>query len=176
MVSGMLIEGQNHIASGLYGKKKDGGKMKKGLIQYFKYSVVGLSCGAIDLGVLNGLLYFFPTRNGVMLAVFNTIAYSLAVLNSYIWNSRFTFQESSNHSYKQFFAFIAQAIISLVISNLVFVGGVALLSMFAFVPRWLINNIAKLTSMFCSSTSSFFFNKFFVFRSKSGPRKRRIYE
>lgn len=142
--------------------------IKKGFIQYFKYALIGLSCAAIDLGVLNGLLYFFPTEHRGLLTLYNSIAYGLAVLNSYIWNSRFTFKEGSTHSSKQFFYFIIQSVVSLIISDAVFVGGVDLLKAFS-LPTWLRNNIAKLTSMFLSSIASFFFNKYFVFRSQKEP-------
>lgn len=140
--------------------------VKKGFIQYFKYALIGLSCAVIDLGVLNGLLYFFPTEHRVLLTLYNSLAYGLAVLNSYIWNSRFTFNENSTRSYKQFIAFIIQSICSLIISDSVFVGGIDLLKAWFYLPIWLLNNISKLTSMFLSSIASFFFNKYFVFRSK----------
>lgn len=135
------------------------------LIEYFKYSIVGICCGAIDLGVLNGLIYFFPTKQAAMLTVYNTIAYGLAVMNSYIWNSKYTFKAKKN--VKQFIAFMFQALVSLLIANLVFVGGLKLFSFIPSFPNWLMTNTAKLLSMFISSTASFFFNKYFIFREKS---------
>ena len=145
--------------------------IKKGFIQYFKYASIGLSCAVIDLGVLNGILYFFPTDHRGLLTLYNSVAYGLAVLNSYIWNSRFTFQEGSTHSYKQFLSFILQSLISLVISDAVFVGGIDILKVFFVMPKWIMTNTAKLTSMFLSSVASFFFNKYFVFRTKVQPIK-----
>lgn len=135
------------------------------LFDYLKYSIVGTSCGAIDLGVLNGLLYFFPTKQAVMLTLYNSLAYGLAVTNSYIWNSKFTFKAKKN--VKQFIAFTIQALVSLLIANLIFITGIKLFSLNSTLPSWLATNIAKLLSMFLSSTASFFFNKYIIFRKKS---------
>lgn len=141
-------------------------RVRSGLFQYIQYSLIGLSCAGLDLGVLNLLLYFFPTQQSLMLGVYNTVAYSLAVLNSYIWNSKLTFRHSSKQSSRQVTAFILQAAVSLGISDALFVGGTWILGAFHTMPDWLIHNIAKILSMFISSLSSFFFNKFFVFRKK----------
>ncbi len=146
------------------GKKKF---TKSGLFQYAQYSVIGLVCAAIDLGVLNLLLYFFPSNNTVTLTLYNTLAYSLAVLNSYIMNSKLTFRKNSSHGQKQITFFIIQALISLAISDLIFAGGTKLLDMLSLMPHWLVHNTAKLVSMFLSSLASFFFNKHFVFRKKT---------
>ncbi|HSU79537.1 MAG TPA: GtrA family protein [Candidatus Angelobacter sp.] len=139
----------------------------KGFIQYLKFGAVGLTSGALDLGSLNLLLLIWPTSNHVLLVVFNTFAYALAVLNSYIWNSRFTFREGNSNTHGQKVAFIVQAIISLFISDGVLYVGTVLLSTTNWFPRLVIYNIAKLLSMFLSSLASFFFMKFFVFRKKT---------
>jgi putative flippase GtrA len=128
---------------------------------------VGLTSGALDLGSLNLLLLIWPTSNHVLLVIFNTFAYALAVLNSYIWNSRYTFKEVNSNSHGQKVAFIVQAIISLFISDGVLYVGTTLLTMTHWFPKLVVYNIAKLLSMFLSSLASFFFMKFFVFRKKS---------
>jgi putative flippase GtrA len=118
----------------------------------------------IDLGVLNGLLYFFPTKQSIILAIYNTIAYGLAVLNSYILNSKYTFKVKKNP--KQFIAFLVQALFSLVIADFVLVFGMWLFSFTSSFPDWLKTNISKLVSMFISSTASYFFIKYIVFRKQ----------
>jgi putative flippase GtrA len=140
-------------------------RSKSSFIEYLKYCVVGVSCAVIDLGALNGLLYLFPTDQPVKLSLYNSIAYGLAVLNSYTWNSKYTFKVKKTPI--QFLAFIFQALISLMIANLVFLSGLWLLGVTVYFPKWLQTNISKILSMFLSSTASFFFNKLFVFRKKS---------
>ncbi|HET6871406.1 MAG TPA: GtrA family protein [Sporolactobacillaceae bacterium] len=139
----------------------------RGFIQYIKFGAVGLTSGALDLGSLNLLLFIWPTSNHVLLVIFNTFAYDLAVLNSYIWNSRYTFKEGNSNSHGQKVAFILQAIISLFISDGVLYVGTSLLTTTHWFPKLVVYNIAKLLSMFLSSLASFFFMKFFVFRKKS---------
>jgi putative flippase GtrA len=146
---------------------------KSGWFQYIQYSIIGISCAAIDLGVLNLLLYFFPSDSTAMIVFYNSIAYSLAVLNSYLLNSKLTFKSRSQHGKKQIITFIIQALISLAISDLIFAGGTKFLSMFETMPEWLVHNISKLVSMFLSSLGSFFFNKHFVFKKKKEQSQER---
>ncbi len=134
------------------------------IIQYIKYCIVGLFCAALDIGVLNGLLHFFPTENKLLLTLFNTLAYGTAVMNSYLWNSKFTFQAKKNT--RQFIAFIIQSLISLLIANIIFVAGLWLFDHIHGFPQWLETNIPKLASMYLSALASFFFNKYFVFAKK----------
>lgn len=139
-------------------------RFTKGILQYAQYSVIGISCGIIDIGSLNLFLILWPTHNSSLLATFNSIAYGLAVLNSYIWNSRFTFRKQARKSYRQMGLFIAQALVSLAISDLVLVFAVDGFNHFFILPNWFVYNASKGLSMFLSSTSSFFFMKFLVFR------------
>lgn len=138
----------------------------RGIIQYIKFSTVGITSGALDIGSLNFMLFLWPAANYFVLVLFNTLAYSLAVLNSYIWNSRFTFREGLKRSKGQKLAFIIQAAISLLISDGILYVATILLSWFPLFPKLMDYNIAKLLSMFLSSLASFFFMKYFVFSSK----------
>lgn len=138
----------------------------KGILQYLQYSVIGISCGIIDIGSLNLFLLLWPTDNSVLLAIFNSISYGLAVLNSYIWNSRITFRKQAQKDYLQVVLFIIQAIISLGISDLSLVVAVHGFETFPILPSWFIYNASKGLSMFLSATSSFFFMKFMVFRKR----------
>ncbi|SHN28231.1 GtrA family protein [Gracilibacillus kekensis] len=136
---------------------------KSGRFQFFQFSMIGASNAIIDIGALNILLLLFHTENRVILLVFNTIAYSLAILNSYIWNASITFKRTSEGNAYQRFSFIVQAIVSLVISNGVFIGAHTLF-MAMDMPSWWNYNLAKLLAMVLSSLASFFMVKFFVFR------------
>ncbi|WP_241535914.1 GtrA family protein [Indiicoccus explosivorum] len=135
---------------------------KQGITQYANYTVVGICCAAIDLLVLNLLLVLFPSADTTVLTLFNTIAYTAAVTNSYYWNSKFTFKVKKTR--KQLIPFILQAAASLAIANAVFIGGLWAIEQLSLFPRWISTNIAKGLSMYLSFLSSFFFNKYFVFR------------
>lgn len=148
----------------------------KGIIQYLKFGTIGLTSGALDLGSLNLMLFFWPTSNHLLLVGYNTFAYALAVLNSYIWNSRYTFREGLVRSKKQKAAFIIQALVSLLISDGILYVATLLLSIGHWIPQLLVYNIAKLLSMFLSSLASFFFMKYFVFNNKDEEdrKKKRV--
>ncbi|MET3683005.1 putative flippase GtrA [Alkalibacillus flavidus] len=138
-------------------------KRKSGFKQFFQFSIIGGSNAAIDIGVLNLLLILFPTTDTITLILFNTTAYTLSVLNSYLWNSTITFSRTSSGNNRQRLGFLVQAAISLVINNLVFIALNALIGLFG-VPGWLAYNIAKGSAMASSSIASFFMVKYYVFK------------
>ncbi|RPF53300.1 GtrA family protein [Aquisalibacillus elongatus] len=145
------------------------GQKKKGPLQFLQFSAIGAANAGIDIGTLNLLLILFPTDEKWLLVLFNTIAYSLAIINSYFWNARFTFQRSAEGSKKQRSLFIVQGIISLGVSNVVFIASHSLIS-FTEIPNWLRYNISKGLAMFLSFLSSFFMIKYIVFKDFESNR------
>lgn len=141
-------------------------RLKSGFFQYAKFNMISFGNWALDVGFLNLFLWIGPTSNHVMLLLYNTVAYIAAVTNSYIWNTRITFRKHLRKGHRQKVLFASQAGVSLVINNIVFFAGIKLLSTFSS-SMWLVDNGAKEISMFCSSTASFFFMKWIVFRKKS---------
>src|SRR5690606_8736832 len=137
-------------------------------IQTLQFTMIGLSNAAVDIGSLNLLLLLHPTNHNLTLTIFNTVAYCLAVVNSYIWNSMITFRYAARGSSKQRFGFFLQGLFSLLINN-----GVFLLFNFLFqligMPTWIRHNLAKALAMFASFTASFFMMKYFVFKDQ--PRR-----
>ncbi|MFC4558969.1 GtrA family protein [Virgibacillus kekensis] len=140
-------------------------KTKKNPFEFLQFSVIGAANAGIDIGTLNLLLLLFPTEDKVLLAVFNTIAYSLAVANSYYWNAKITFKRKAVGNNRQRFIFFIQALISLGINNLVFIGSTALMENLG-VARWLRYNIAKGLAMLLSFLASFFMIKYAVFKKR----------
>ena len=131
--------------------------------QIFEFIFVGGLNALIDLIFLNILLLIWPTTNETRLIIFNTVAYLLAITNSYIWNSRVAFRNHARKDVREKVYFFIQAGISLIISNLVFVGGMQLLTRFR-LSIWQIQNISKAFAMVTPSFASFLFMKYFVFR------------
>ena len=140
-------------------------KIKTPFIQLLQFSMIGMINGLIDIGVFNGFLLIKPTTAAYTLILYNSAAYVLAVLNSYIWNSKITFSNYSRRTKREVLLFFIQAAISLGISN-----GVLLLS-FRFgtlqqLPILLYQNISKAAAMLLSSLTSFFLMKYIVFSNK----------
>ncbi|SDI19996.1 GtrA family protein [Alteribacillus bidgolensis] len=148
-------------------------KIMRGPFQFMQFSVIGLTNAGVDIGTLNLLLILFPTDDRGMLALFNTIAYSLAVANSYYWNAHITFRHSAEGNNRQRLAFIVQGVVSLGVNNFVFLGVNQLFQVLE-IPRWVRYNTAKGLAMFLSFTASFFMMKFFVFKETKEKNRGKI--
>jgi putative flippase GtrA len=138
------------------------------ILQFTRFSLIGAMNGALDFIVLNLLLQFWRHTNTWDLILVNSLAYSVAVLNSYIWNARLTFKRESTFNTREKTFFAAQAFVSLLIGNGVFLLFSYLLG-FSTLPLWLVQNGAKGISMALSSLCSFFFMKIYVFKGKREP-------
>ncbi|WP_234031488.1 GtrA family protein [Lentibacillus cibarius] len=138
-------------------------QQKRGPTQFLQFGVIGLANAAIDIGALNLLLILFHTDSKGLLLLYNTIAYSLAVANSYFWNGTITFKRSSEGSNRQRILFIVQGLVSLGVNNLTFLGTNELLN-FIGINNLLQYNFSKGMAMFLSFLASFFMVKYIVFR------------
>lgn len=56
-----------------------------------RFAIVGIVNTIIDLFALNCLLIFFPSSQPEMLVVYNSVAYAVGALNSFILNKYWTF-------------------------------------------------------------------------------------
>lgn len=126
------------------------------------FSLIGVANAGIDLVAFNLLLAIWPNRTTYGLIVINSLAYTLAVSNSYYWNSRITFKNQSTHSANEKLMFVIQAVGSLVINNLVFILFVEILRHLDLQP-FVTQNLAKLMPMLVSSTCSFILMRRLVF-------------
>lgn len=135
--------------------------------QYARFCMVGFSNAVVDLATLNLLLWARPTRNDGDLLLYNTIAVALGILNSYLWNTRWTFRSGVTHTSRQKALFMGQAILNIIINNAV------LLILTDTLPtptgEWsrLTANIAKLVGMAAASSFSFILLRAFIFRPQS---------
>lgn len=62
--------------------------------QCVRFGLVGCVNTAIDLLMLNGLLWLWPTQGTARLLLFNTLAYACGALNSFVFNRYWTFQRT----------------------------------------------------------------------------------
>lgn len=149
-------------------------KIGKGSKQVMSFSAIGIMNALVDIGALNLLMLLFPTDDRIQLILYNTIAYTLAITNSYFWNAKLTFPSKSIHDKKQIIWFLVQAVIALGVSNLVFYGALFLfdLEWMSFIPKYIERNIAKGLAMLLSSASSFFMMKHLVFPHKASKQKK----
>ena len=141
-------------------------KLKSGSIRFTKFSTVGLSNAAVDIGVLNLFLWLQPTREVYLLVIFNGIALVLANANSYVWNTLWTFRGRAEHDLRQGVLFALQALVKIGVSNSLFWALIHPLIVNTDIPTYLVGNVAKISSVLVASTISFFILRYVVFSRK----------
>ena len=141
-----------------------GTKLKKGGVRFSKLTVVGLSNAVVDLGILNLFLWLASTRDPSVLALYNGVALVLANVNSYFWNTRWTFRgRAKRRDRRQRVLFTLQALFNICVSNGLFFLLVRPVLVYTEVPAYLAGNVAKLVSIAVASTLSFFLMRYLVF-------------
>ncbi len=145
-------------------RKRD--RLKRGGKRFSKFSVVGLSNAVVDIGVLNLFLWLQPTRDPMLLVLFNGVALVLANTNSYVWNSLWTFRERADPGPRQTVLFALQALVNITVSNGLFWALIHPLLVDTDVPAYLVGNVAKIVSVVVASVISFFILRYVVFSRK----------
>jgi len=144
-----------------------GTKLKKGGVRFSKFTVVGFSNAVVDIGTLNLFLWFASTRDPSVLALYNGVALVLANINSYFWNTRWTFRHRARRrDARQRLLFTLQALFNICVSNGLFYVLVHPVLIYTDVPAYLAGNVAKLISVAVASTLSFFVLRYLVFSRK----------
>jgi putative flippase GtrA len=144
--------------------------LKKGSIRFSKFTVVGFFNALVDIGTLNLFLWLASTRDPAVLALYNGVALVLANVNSYVWNTRWTFRtRAKRRDLRQRILFTVQALFNLSVSNTLFFVLVHPILLYTDVPAYLAGNVAKIISVVVASTISFFVLRYLVF-----SRKRRF--
>jgi putative flippase GtrA len=141
-------------------------KLKSGGKRFSKFSLVGISNAAVDIGVLNLFLWLAPTREVTLLVIYNGVALILANLNSYAWNTLWTFRGRAKHDTRQIVLFGLQMLVNIGISNGLFWALIRPIIIYTEVPTYLAGNVAKIISVLVASTISFFIMRYVVFSRK----------
>jgi putative flippase GtrA len=63
-----------------------GGINRADIRQFLRFCIVGTSNAVIDFGVLNLLLWLYPTADAWKTLEYNSVAVLLASTNSFFWN------------------------------------------------------------------------------------------
>lgn len=97
----------NTVVKNIINKLNDFALNSQFLKQFIKYSIVGVFNTLIGLGIIFVLFNIYKIN--YILA--NVIGYSLGLINSFLWNKRWTFR-SLNHYSKEIIPFIFIFIVS----------------------------------------------------------------
>lgn len=79
---------------------------------------MGISNALVDVGVLNLFLLIGPSRSPELLVLYDIVALGLANVNSYLWNTLWTFRDQARHDARQVGLFTAQGLLDVGVSNL----------------------------------------------------------
>jgi len=132
--------------------------------QYLQFATVGLFNAVVDLGILNLLLWLWPTTNSTGLTIENSLAVALAIANSYLWNSHWTFRRESDGSLRQGVLFVAQSLLNIFINDAALLLAAGQVRQLHLGPAWVKVNLSKGVAMAFASSTSFFIMRLFVFR------------
>lgn len=136
--------------------------------QYARFLAVGGTNAVVDVLTFNALIFALPTRSAPTLVAYNTVAVGAAIVNSYWWNTRWTFRHAtastSRGRHRQRALFLGQSAVNVVVNDLVLGAAAAALNAWSDLPVVLGSNLAKLAAMFTASILSFVVMKLVVFR------------
>ncbi|MFC1686328.1 GtrA family protein [Patescibacteria group bacterium] len=125
---------------------------KQDLKQFLKFCVVGTVGTAIDFGILYILVEYSNTW--YLLAA--TISFVVAVINNYIFNKIWTFEDRDSSFVKQFAQFLVVSVVGLGLNILI------LYVLVEFAGMWYI--LAKVLATGVVLIWNFFANKYWTFR------------
>lgn len=140
--------------------------------RYGKFLVVGMMNALVDIIVFNLFVLFLPKPSPWTLSLFNTIAVAMAICNSYVWNRYWTFSDVTDGTRRERMAFLAQAVLNILINDLVVALATAYLIGIKSIPPYASSNIAKGLAMLLSSSVSYLLLQWFVFNPSHQRRPR----
>ena len=133
-----------------------------------EFSVVGVGNAVVDLGILNLLLWLWPTGDPGMLALYNTLALLCANANSYFWNTMWTFRKQAKRTdpLQKRMGFAAQALLNIGVNNALFWVAAGWLAATP-LPVVVGQNTAKVISTVLASALSFLALRHLVLNPRS---------
>lgn len=142
---------------------------KRTIVQFIKFNVVGVLNTLVDFLVFQALNLLL---GWTYLA--QVIGYCCGVVNSYAWNSNWTFRESRTRSAREIVAFIAVNLVSLIVSlGMLWLCRNVLMITDAWVATWLPtalssfvkgDTVCKLIAMPVTIVVNYIGNRLFVFK------------
>lgn len=134
------------------------------LWQFTKFGAVGSFNGALDFGILNLLSFIFKIYSGPLLAIFNIIAVTCAMTNSYFLNKFWSFQKKGPLDIKEFGKFVGISIATIILNTLMVYFLTTHISVPDSLSKEIWENIAKIAALPITLLINFCGYKFIVFK------------
>jgi putative flippase GtrA len=134
--------------------------------QFLRYCLVGGANTLLDLLVLNVLLWGFPTKNVLILVLYNSVAYSSGAVTSFFLNKYWTFGHKQRMTGREVVRFAIILALEILYSNgLVWLAGKILQPLIANPTLW--GNASKLVAVAGGAVLSYTFMRFWIFAKGS---------
>lgn len=151
-------------------REKERGSRKERFARRFgKFSAVGFSNALVDVGVLNLLIWLYPSDSSLEFALYNVAGLALANTNSYVWNTLWTFRGRTRGDAKQKGLFSLQALANVGINAGLFWASISLILGYTALSSTVGGNLAKVLSTVTAFTVSFFILQYLVFPKGGRP-------
>ena len=90
------------------------------LFQFAKFGATGVANFAVDIGILNLLIFLSGEAVGIDYTIFKVISFTFAVTNSFLWNKFWTFKkDGTKEAGKEFLGFIGISLVGLAVNAIV---------------------------------------------------------
>lgn len=142
--------------------------LRKITAQFSKFVLVGFMNTAIDFGVLNLLMWLTGVYKGSWIILLNVTAFTVAVINSYLWNKFWTFKAKetteAGEVTKEFIQFIIVSLVAVVINSSIVYSITTFIPPFFGLGQELWANLAKVVATAVALIWNFVGYKFIVFK------------
>jgi putative flippase GtrA len=137
--------------------------------QLVRFGLVGGVNTAIDLLTFNGLLWLFPTSNLLVSLLFNTLAYSVGAINSFLLNKYWTFQRRQRITAREVSRFVITTLLGIGCNDLLLWSANSLLSpLIAYSRFWV--NASKIIALVGTVLISYLGMRLWVFTNRQERR------
>jgi putative flippase GtrA len=130
--------------------------------QLVRFGFVGSLNTLVDVLLLNTLFWLFPTQNPLLLAAWNSLAYGLGAINSFVLNKYWTFGRKQHTTFTELVRFALMTCLGILVND-GFVWGIGkMLAPFIANPT-LWTNVSKILAISGSTTISYLGMRLWVF-------------
>ena len=141
-------------------------RWKHYLWEILRFGLVGGLNTVIDLLILNGLLLLFPTQSTVTLLAYNSIAYGIGAINSFVLNKYWTFHHRQRTTLSELVRFALTTCLGIACNDaILWVLSNALHPAIANTTLWA--NTSKILAVFGTASVSYLGMRLWVFVKKT---------
>lgn len=138
--------------------------------QFLRFGLVGGVNTLVDLLILNALLWVHPTQRTLLLVAYNSIAYGIGAVNSFVLNKYWTFERRQRTTVTELLRFVLTTIVGIVVNDLlIWVLSSVLQPYISNTTLW--TNASKILAILGTSSISYLGMRLWVFVNRGEDSK-----